>query len=618
MHQLLLLILAFAQLTAVPICHAAVIKTQGDVNMTIEAPPGSRYIPNENLLCTPSTWKSVLLFFSANYFTHIATVRSIPGESMIKTAGALLMALIFPTSGMIRGLTAIIKCPIRCKTPLEKACKAGALCVVVRNSKWRPQDGDIVKDLQLATEKPPFGHHDGSEQTSQVELSEYTDLIQHFFTTSSPKPENAPVEANPDATQVGFRALQVNSTMNPASNPAEAVRATTPTSTIAEASHTRSEILNFRVVGDEEYLNEENSFMPVTHWYDLTSRIVHGNCNLPPGYSLAILPGDASTCQRVSASLGSSQGDIHHADAVAMSYSYAKSVFAVFQTVYAGFTLYESRGEQITRFGYAAFGLTVTPYLVMSIINLLGNILTPHFDAVYLMRDDVMDEAERRTGIKFDRVVGRMRGIQNPKSVNVVFRNGQSDGTSSDNDLMIIHKLQAEEHLCSSEENYDEKVARIDDSVAPLKIRSQAHRPTPTVRTNPQASPEDRLLNSSLGTADLEHERGVIVPVSNSIGMGGVVREWNLIFCGAIVVSAIPIAVMGIMTHFHEGESTHAQRVWIMTWLVFGIVFGDERFLVGAVVQDPTARWIYAPPAIGGFVVVAQMLVAYGSCRQLF
>ena len=162
MHQLLLVVLAFMQLTLVPLYHAAVIKTHRDVNMTIEVPPGSRYIPKENLLCMPSTWKSILLFFFANYITHVATVRSIPGESLISNTMVLLGALIFPASGIDRGLTVIFQCALRRKTPLEKACKAGALCVVVRNSEWRPQDGDIVKGLKPAAEKPapdvPVGH----------------------------------------------------------------------------------------------------------------------------------------------------------------------------------------------------------------------------------------------------------------------------------------------------------------------------------------------------------------------------------------------------------------------------------------------------------------------------
>ena len=62
---------------------------------------------------------------------------------------------------------------------------------------------------------------------------------------------------------------------------------------------------------------------------------------------------------------------------IAASYSIPKAVIAIVQLGYATVTLYQSRGNQIEHYGYAAFALTVIPYAIMSLINLLGNILTP-------------------------------------------------------------------------------------------------------------------------------------------------------------------------------------------------------------------------------------------------
>ena len=59
---------------------------------------------------------------------------------------------------------------------------------------------------------------------------------------------------------------------------------------------------------------------------------------------------------------------------------------SIVQVLLASATLYETRGDQFNQYGYAAFGLTVIPYIVMSIVNLLGNLLTPDFPTLYLVR----------------------------------------------------------------------------------------------------------------------------------------------------------------------------------------------------------------------------------------
>ena len=59
-----------------------------------------------------------------------------------------------------------------------------------------------------------------------------------------------------------------------------------------------------------------------------------------------------------------------------------------------------------------------------------------------------------------------------------------------------------------------------------------------------------------------------------------------------------------------------------MTWLAFGVWYGYIFSLITPYLADskPTifpALMIYFVPAIGGFVVVAQMLMSYGSCIEI-
>jgi hypothetical protein len=109
---------------------------------------------------------------------------------------------------------------------------------------------------------------------------------------------------------------------------------------------------------------------------------------------------------------------------------------------------------------------------------------------------------------------------------------------------------------------------------------------------------------------------------------------------------ATPYAIMGGLTDFNPGQSTKAQRVWIMIWIVFGQVAGYTTpialFLNGeshkvfyvdkggkgrknssalAWIKTKVASpdgWVfillYGAPAIGGLVVVGQMIIASGTC----
>jgi hypothetical protein len=99
---------------------------------------------------------------------------------------------------------------------------------------------------------------------------------------------------------------------------------------------------------------------------------------------------------------------------------------------------------------------------------------------------------------------------------------------------------------------------------------------------------------------------------------------------GSIFIGCLSIAVVGGLSHFHHGsESTLAQRAWTMSWLATGIFVGPAAYLYptfsSLIFRDPIqgtvyklGLFLYAAPAIGGFVVVSQMLSNYGHCVQIY
>jgi hypothetical protein len=109
----------------------------------------------------------------------------------------------------------------------------------------------------------------------------------------------------------------------------------------------------------------------------------------------------------------------------------------------------------------------------------------------------------------------------------------------------------------------------------------------------------------------------------------------------AAKLAAMPLVVIGALSRFSPGSSTLPQRVWTMTWLVFGFTVGlfvesavdtslRQRFRITGFVPNRHKRisylayllgtiaaiGAYAAPAIGGFVVVGQMFYQYGVCFE--
>ena len=78
------------------------------------------------------------------------------------------------------------------------------------------------------------------------------------------------------------------------------------------------------------------------------------------------------------------------------------------QVIAAALTLYQIRGNQLPRFGYATFGLTVTPYRIMPFMNALADLLIPLYPTCYLVRSKEMDEAEGRTNCFIEGVAGSL------------------------------------------------------------------------------------------------------------------------------------------------------------------------------------------------------------------
>lgn len=281
---------------------------------------------------------------------------------------------------------------------------------------------------------------------------------------------------------------------------------------------------------------------------------------------------------------------------ISSSYNILKILVSIGQLVYAAITLYETRGNQISVYGYAAFGLTVAPYIWMSMVNLIGNLICPQYPTMFLVNSSALDELR-----------------------NKVKQHGMEDRYPLDSTVGRISKETEEKVIYS----YG-TVLRGDNALS-------------------------MALEMFYNTRDGDRVTGIL-------------RVYI-----AYAIAAAPIAIVGAISLFKPGNSAPHQRVWTMLWLCLGPMVGTGLGTISmAFVESRPVLWrsvgvrreechrsddykstddqgdadtrppwwerdnsgafkvmtalfilftaAYMAPAIGGFVVVGQMLNEYGSC----
>ncbi|PSN64547.1 hypothetical protein BS50DRAFT_528888 [Corynespora cassiicola Philippines] len=377
-------------------------------------------------------------------------------------------------------------------------------------------------------------------------------------------------------------------------------------------------------------------------------QVIHGTYTLPTGYRFAIVPSETlfhpltSTVMELSA--------VHN---------FVKALVALAQTCFACATLYRSRGDQISQFGYAAFGLTVAPYAVMSTVNLLGNICRPEYASLYMMESSLMDEARARGGC-FHGAVGRIlegkvlweSTVDGCERVeDVTFRENME---GAEGEKMIVtfnatrspsfsHRLNGGKNpgektptsLCSSRTKLTYPVY---DIPAKFNYTKTSHDALLLIPCCPPLSlPSDLNLPQAYAIKSLSLCRTIAVSAHKmwctrfSLPVNRYLRWRFTKYLITLLISLIPLMINGLMSRFQTGSipSTESStwRSYTTQWLVFGVFTGlwwvlDQEGKDASLYPKPhlNPAWrivlyiISASSAVGGFIVTGQMLGRYGIC----
>jgi hypothetical protein len=87
----------------------------------------------------------------------------------------------------------------------------------------------------------------------------------------------------------------------------------------------------------------------------------------------------------------------------------------------------------------------------------------------------------------------------------------------------------------------------------------------------------------------------------------------------SLVVALVPLSIVGALSRFSKGGSRVHERVWTMLWLAFSTVYGATPLTQREMALSSIALifCVYSTAAIGGFVVVGEMINRYGVCIRI-
>lgn len=103
----------------------------------------------EKPICRQAEWTDILSFFLLNIVVHAATVPPSPGSAFFETAEHIIWSLFTPYYGAVRAVRIISHASIWASTPLQRALRAEALCVVARTKDWKTNEGTIRSLAEL-------------------------------------------------------------------------------------------------------------------------------------------------------------------------------------------------------------------------------------------------------------------------------------------------------------------------------------------------------------------------------------------------------------------------------------------------------------------------------------
>ncbi|KAI4215629.1 MAG: hypothetical protein LQ351_002098 [Letrouitia transgressa] len=463
--------------------------------------------------------------------------------------------------------------------------------MIIRTPEWRPKEGEVIHGCQL--------ENVGTSATALAQESGIADLEKQLESKSSAFHASQTlgtsfVAATKEAENV---VLKTRDTYEPP-----------PLRNIID-SVTRRLIQSYRF----------DSRAPSANIVDHRNVKIHGLCRLAPGYCLAYVPIDMKVFSRTRFRPRMSFAGFLGVDTapeikLASSYDIPRILFSLIQTVSGGFALYRARGAQINRYGASAYGLTVLPYMVVSVVNLIGSLLTSEYETMYQVHSAIMDEMNMRGGI-CDGVIG---SIEDPEFDDTRSMHGEERTVATGETIVFdgLHKSLISQEVSESRTSRQKPVTS-------SKWWEQMGWHLPSVR---RYCP--RRWRKKLQTEETPRPPSITVPSHSTftrLSPPAYQVYLNLLTILLLILSfAIPYIVITLLTGWKYPQNTSTERSFTLNWLILGQIHG---WAVGGI-ERVTGRVssvkgllvmfvIYGSYTVGGLVVVTREMVNFGKCQAL-
>ncbi|KAL8726171.1 MAG: hypothetical protein Q9166_006888 [cf. Caloplaca sp. 2 TL-2023] len=559
--------------------------------------------------CESSQWYDVLWFFFANFLLHALSVRSLPGESYVSSTVFKICCLLVPYTGVRRGLCLILRASNLAGNDLQSAARANALCMVIRGPEWRPRDGQIIEGCSI--EAPPKSKKKRKrKKTTNWTFRALTDFlcIRHVKSSERSEKSDAPEITVTDTNTSGHTPVQ---------SPICGNEVTLKTKDLYTPSPPRNIIDKLTRLLIETH--RFHSQPPTANLVDHVNVKIHGVCQLAPGYALSYIPEDMKVYSHIkhqrSLSISRLLGVNHSPDIkLASTHDVPRILFSIIQTVIGAYSLYRARGTQIERYGYAAFGLTVLPYMMVSVINLIGSLLSSEYETVYLVHSAIMDEMRLRGGL-CDGVVGT---LEKPPHEIYVYIDGEREKKPKGQSMEFGYsggELHGHD-TAGCIPRMDLRVAQAND-IDPVKhiwLAQKWGQSCREARKEKKEPPSSSPLLCVPSHSAFTHLR----PLWYQSCLN------TLTILLLMLALGLPYVIIAILSGWNINESTSMQRTFVTNWYICGQVQGYAVSMVEGVDGKKnmmksfiTIFLTYGCYSIMGFYVVAQEMLESGTCKAL-
>ncbi|KAL8998764.1 MAG: hypothetical protein Q9169_002214 [Polycauliona sp. 2 TL-2023] len=553
--------------------------------------------------CEPSEWHDVLWFWFANFLLHALSVRSLPGESWLSSTVFKFCCLLVPYTGVRRGLCLILRASNLAGNDLEAAARANALCMVIRSPDWRPRDGQVVDGCTIETSKKQK-----IRQRKKQNSPSKSPFARECNSEKGDVPEITVVDTNvSDDTSI--------------QSPYCANEVTLKTKDLYARPADRNLIDKLA-----RWLIETHRFQsqpPTANLVDHGNVKIHGVCQLAPGYSLSYIPEDMKVYSHIkhqrSLSISRLLGVNHTPDIkLASTHDVPRILFSIIQTVMGGYSLYRARGTQIERYGYAAYGLTVLPYMMVSVINLLGSLLSSEYETVYLVHSATMDEMKVRGGL-CDGVVGTLEKPPHQTDVYVdreteTKHQGQTNEFSYSSGQLHCHAT------ADGSPNFELQVAGTNDREPDkhLWLAQKWGHSCEAARKKRKCRKEEAPSAAPLLCVPSHSGFTRLSPLWYQSWLKGLTLLLLMLALG------LPYVIIATLSGWKVGNSTNMQRTFVTNWYICGQIQGYGVSMVEGVDGKKNVMksfliifLTYGSYSIMGFYVVVQEMLETGTCKAL-